>query len=284
MDDLLACAAAEDAVAAVEAERRRLAELLRSTVTEPLSLLLAQAHVYEQTLGTNPTARMAVSVLASLARQALQQVRDLQANLHPAILDALGLEPALESLVSQATRAHGLQITLTLERLRERLPAPVQLALFRAAQDVLDRAARHAHASQVTIRLERQDEWLIFRLSDNGSAAVDAGAMLRAGCQRVEQLGGIVETGAGPQGGLELTMRFLAAGPVELTPREMEVLRLLAEGLSNREIARRLVISPRTVNFHLDNIYSKLGVRSRTEAVLYALRQEWVRAGPPPGR
>jgi len=61
-----------------------------------------------------------------------------------------------------------------------------------------------------------------------------------------------------------------------LTPRELEVLQFIALGYSNKEIARRLSISARTVNFHLDNLYSKLGVRSRTEAAIYALRRGWV--------
>jgi serine/threonine protein kinase/DNA-binding CsgD family transcriptional regulator len=281
MQELLVYAAFEDTVAAVEAERRRLAGLLQSSVVEPLNLLLAQANTYEQTLGANSTARMAVSVLTSLARQVLQQVRDLEANLYPAILETLGLEPALEALVSQAMRAHGLQITLALERMRERLPPQIELALFRAAQDALDRAIRHAHASQVTIRLERRDERLIFSLSDNGIATGPAGEALRAACQRIEQLGGAVEMGVnthvGPYGGFELTVSFALEAPVQLTPREVEVIQLLAEVLSNKEIARLLFISPRTVNFHLDNIYSKLGVSSRTEAAIYALRQGWVR-------
>lgn len=58
-----------------------------------------------------------------------------------------------------------------------------------------------------------------------------------------------------------------------LTPRELEVLRLLAGAASNREIADRLDISPRTVETHLANIYSKLGVRGRTEAMLWAIRE-----------
>jgi DNA-binding NarL/FixJ family response regulator len=58
-----------------------------------------------------------------------------------------------------------------------------------------------------------------------------------------------------------------------LTPRETEVLCLLAEGLSNHQIARRLGLSVRTVESHLTRIYSKIGVGSRTEAVLMAQRK-----------
>jgi DNA-binding NarL/FixJ family response regulator len=58
-----------------------------------------------------------------------------------------------------------------------------------------------------------------------------------------------------------------------LTPREREVLRLLAEGLSNRQIADALYIAPRTASTHVGNILSKLGLASRTEAATRALRR-----------
>lgn len=57
-----------------------------------------------------------------------------------------------------------------------------------------------------------------------------------------------------------------------LTAREVEVLRLLADGLGDRAIARRLVISPKTVAAHVARIYEKLGVRSRAAAVGHAYR------------
>ena len=64
--------------------------------------------------------------------------------------------------------------------------------------------------------------------------------------------------------------------PRPLHQRELEVLRLGAQGLSNKEIASRLVIGERTVQTHFRNILRKLGVGSRTEAVLHALREGWI--------
>jgi NarL family two-component system response regulator LiaR len=62
----------------------------------------------------------------------------------------------------------------------------------------------------------------------------------------------------------------------QLTAREMEVLRLAAKGMTNQEIAQELVISVRTVQVHLSNVFGKMDVGSRTEAVLHALRKGWI--------
>src|SRR5947209_20233879 len=60
---------------------------------------------------------------------------------------------------------------------------------------------------------------------------------------------------------------------LNLTRREQEVLRLVAEGHTDREVAEILVISPRTVNRHLSNMYIKLDVPGRAGAVAFAIRQ-----------
>ena len=60
-----------------------------------------------------------------------------------------------------------------------------------------------------------------------------------------------------------------------LTEREMEVLKLAAKGVSNRDIAEQLFVSNRTVQTHLSNIFKKLAVGSRTEAILYGLKRGW---------
>jgi DNA-binding NarL/FixJ family response regulator len=60
------------------------------------------------------------------------------------------------------------------------------------------------------------------------------------------------------------------------SPREFQVLSLAAQGLTNKEIAYRLGISERTVQFHVNSIFNKTATNSRTEAVALALRQGWL--------
>jgi two-component system NarL family response regulator len=63
-------------------------------------------------------------------------------------------------------------------------------------------------------------------------------------------------------------------GAPRLTDRELEVLRLIAQGMSNKEIAAHLVIAQNTVKNHVRNILEKLQLRTRTEAATYALREK----------
>jgi DNA-binding NarL/FixJ family response regulator len=89
----------------------------------------------------------------------------------------------------------------------------------------------------------------------------------------------------GPAVSRQLARAFSATGQVALgtlTAREREVLVLLADGLSNREIAARLVISERTARTHVSSILDKLGLRSRTQAALYAVQQGLAQAPPAP--
>ncbi len=65
--------------------------------------------------------------------------------------------------------------------------------------------------------------------------------------------------------------------PVSLTHRELEVLQLAGEGASNKQIAHELAISERTVHAHIRYIFDKLGVASRTEAVVKGVRDGWLR-------
>lgn len=70
-------------------------------------------------------------------------------------------------------------------------------------------------------------------------------------------------------------------GATPITSREVEVLDLVAQGLHNKEVAERLRLSTRTIETHLEHIFAKLGVSSRTEAVTLALTRHLLRTGGP---
>ena len=134
-----------------------------------------------------------------------------------------------------------------------------------------------------------------FDLDDYVFGALEAGAsgFLLKGADEQTLLGSIRSVAAG-DGTLDqrLTRRVLAEFaarrpaphpatdlPVPLTERELDVLALLADGLSNAEIAERLFIEPTTVKYHLGGILSKTGARDRLQAVVWAYRNGVVAPG-----
>jgi DNA-binding NarL/FixJ family response regulator len=77
-----------------------------------------------------------------------------------------------------------------------------------------------------------------------------------------------------PEVAARLVARSSEPEPDQLTPRELEVLRLIGQGLSNAEIAEQLVIAPRTAKVHVQNILAKLGATNRTEVVGIAVKRK----------
>jgi DNA-binding NarL/FixJ family response regulator len=90
--------------------------------------------------------------------------------------------------------------------------------------------------------------------------------LLRFFCDGIEPSPELQASGPGVPSGR------LPAGQHGLSSRELEVLRLLAEGESNRQIASRLGLSPHTIERHVANLYRKIGARGRADATAYALR------------
>lgn len=125
-----------------------------------------------------------------------------------------------------------------------------------------------------------------YEISDNITAALDAGAAgFLAKTAEPQQMIDAVHAVAAGQAyltpsvtrhviaqatGKNTSTRRTSAGAPELTDREQEVLQLVAEGLTNKQIAQRLVISPATAKTHLARIMQKLGVSTRTQAAMLA--------------
>jgi signal transduction histidine kinase/DNA-binding CsgD family transcriptional regulator len=281
-----------------EAEQRRLARLLEDRLGRSLNLLLAQANAYRAALPPSPV--QVTRTLADLAARALTDLRDLVADLDPGELGDLGLIPALEMLATRIERRYGLAITLDMPDDPgghiSSLPPHRALAAYRIAQEALHNAGRHAGARRVglSLRWVREEVWLT--VADDGDGfqppePLDAGTVagkwgLARMAERAAAADGRLEIssvlGVGTQVrallSLEPRRELEPDGADEplvepLTPREREVLTGVAAGLTNKQIAARLGISDRTVQFHLGNVLGKLGVASRTEAAVLALQR-----------
>lgn len=122
--------------------------------------------------------------------------------------------------------------------------------------DQVEMAIRNIHGGRTWLDPIVQERLVAALLpGGSGAAAPDAGPVSR-------------DTGASPQPGPAAE----GALPDGLTPREVEVLALIAEGLSNAQICARLVVSQATVKTHINRIFAKIGARDRAQAVRYAYR------------
>lgn len=119
-----------------------------------------------------------------------------------------------------------------------------------------------------------------FSDADRIVAALDAGAVgyLLKDAEPEDVIEGVRAVSRGesplhPRAARQLLGARLTRSDVELTPRETEVLELVRHGLANKQIARRLGISERTVKAHLTSVFSRIGVTDRTQAALWAERR-----------
>jgi two-component system response regulator NreC len=153
-------------------------------------------------------------------------------------------------------RANGLAATRSL---REAAPACAVVALTRYADDAYVKELLHAGALGYVLKQSPSNE-----LVD----AVRAAAANRRHLDR---------SLAARVAGTLLTARERRAAPPPITDRETEVLRWMALGHSNKEIASALDLSVKTVEVHKANAMRKLGLAGRTDVVRYALLQGWLR-------
>jgi DNA-binding NarL/FixJ family response regulator len=144
--------------------------------------------------------------------------------------------------------------------------------------EVTRRLRDQGSGAAILVLTVHDDSQTIFGLLENGAA----GYVLKD--EALETLTDAVravargETWLSPAVARHVVRRAVGPAATEspLTPRETDVLRLLAQGLDNAAISEQLVVTKRTVQNHVSNIYGKLAVNSRTEAALWAIRHRLI--------
>lgn len=282
-------------------ERRRLARQLEDGLGQVLALLVEQIGAYRgaRTFSAGQAGR-ALETLSGMAWRALGQARDVVSDLRAGDLLDLGLAGALETLALRVERRYGLAVALDLSGDVADLSPQTAMAAYRIAQEALHNVGQHAGAGRAGVSLRAARGRLALTIADDGDGfdppePLDARVGedrrgLAEMATRAAAAGGQLQVssvrGVGTQVRAELPLEGCGpepapggvAGPPQsgiepLTPREHQVLAAVAQGLTNKQIAARLGISDRTVQFHLGNVLTKLGVASRTEAAVVALER-----------
>ncbi len=172
-------------------------------------------------------------------------------------------------------------------------PRPLRIAIVAAEPAIAARLAALATAAghQVVDATEAGDAVL----TDGSAEPLPGAPIVGLGCAEGD-FAGLLPAAAGPaqlDAALRAVIAGLAVRPLALFPeprfaplpdeglpaptaREIEVLTALAQGMSNKAIARRLGISPHTVKFHLEQLFRKLGASCRAEAVAKGLKRQMV--------
>lgn len=152
---------------AQEEERRRLARELHDDTLQSI-IALKQRVQLAQKNAPDENSQKSLQELVIIADQTIENLRRTTRALRPIYLEDLGLVTALEMLTRETESASGVKITFSKEGVEKRLPAPVEMALYRMVQEALSNVSRHAQASNASLSIRYQGERVELQIADNG--------------------------------------------------------------------------------------------------------------------
>src|SRR5579884_3197840 len=219
-------ALASQVVRAQEDERKRIARELHDDTAQVLFAQLLRLTALKG--AANAEVSRTAADLEAMTVEALEGVRRLALELRPPALDDLGLLAALGDLAQRFRDQLGISVDYEARGLRGRLPAEVELVLYRVAQEALTNVAKHAHAGRVWIDLDRGADDVTIAIADDGvgfdpeTAAAGDGRGLGLGlfgmAERVAVVGGTLNIWRRIGGGTEI-FAFIPLDATAAAPR-----------------------------------------------------------------
>jgi PAS domain S-box-containing protein len=199
-----------------EEERRHLARELHDEIGQILSAIGVNLHALNTVSDAASRPRLEESI--GIVDLAIQQVHDLSLDLRPSMLDDLGLVSTIRWFVDRLAQRTGLELEFIAESSGDRLPADLEIACYRVAQEALTNVVRHAQARHVRVEFRQQEEDVQLVIRDDGVGfnldAIKLGATrgtsfgLLGMEERVELLGGQIEFTSHPGHGTGIQVSF----------------------------------------------------------------------------
>ena len=201
-------------VEAQEAERRSLARELHDEVGQALTAIKMAIGVALRTPGTPPRARTALDEARGVSETTLQGVRDLSQLLHPSMLDDFGLPETLAAYLRNFSKRTGIRAQFTQQGDEGRLPADIEVCIYRIVQEALTNVARHSGSLSCAVLLRRLDEQVELVIEDSGrGVALTSGASdVRRGLglmgmrERAQSMNGSFSLSNRPEGGTRIVV------------------------------------------------------------------------------
>lgn len=176
-------------ILAHEEERRHIARELHDEVGQVLTAVNVELSRAQWALEARGGPSFLLEDAQRVTHGALRAVRDLSQLLRPVLLDDLGLAAALENLIGELARRHGLAVSCTATGLDGRLDPALEVAAYRIVQEALTNAVRHARAASCEVRVARMDGVLQIEVRDDGIGFDVESAMHGEGRQGVGLVG-----------------------------------------------------------------------------------------------
>lgn len=211
----------QDLMSAQEDERGRLARDLHDQLGQNLStLMLGLKRLSQPAAGQSrsPAPASQLKQLQLLTGQLIEQVHTIAWELRPVALDDVGLHGALSNYIEEWVTRSGVKVDLESDMEGERLPAVVETALYRVAQEALTNVVKHAHARQVSLTLQRRGPEVVMVVEDDGVGFVPEQVSSRSAGrrrmgvlgmkERITLAGGVLELESAPGHGTTLVVRI----------------------------------------------------------------------------